>query len=51
MTDEAHDKILQDPIFGTAKLNINKDKWIYAAKKKVSKTKGYFSGGFGKNVY
>lgn len=46
-----HDKVLQDAIFGTAKLSKNGNRWIYTAKKKVPKNKGYFSGGAGKSVY
>lgn len=42
---------MQDAIFGTARLNKNKDRWIYAAKKKIPKSKSYFLGGSGKSVY
>lgn len=42
---------MQDAIFGNARLNKNQDKWIYAAKKKISKPKSYFLGGSGKSIY
>ena len=42
---------MQDAIFGSARFNRNKDKWIYAAKKKVPKSKSYFVGGSGKSLY
>jgi hypothetical protein len=50
-TEEAHEKVLQDKVFGSAQLNKNRDKWIYIAKKKTPKIKSYFAGGAGKSVF
>lgn len=50
-TEEFHEKVIQDHIFGSAKLNVQKNKWIYAAKKKSQKPKNYFVNGSGKPVY
>jgi hypothetical protein len=49
--EDNHEKVLPEFPFGSAKLNKNKDKWIYVAKKKIPKTKNYFQGGSGKSVF
>lgn len=35
-------------MFGKARLNRDKTKWVYVAKKKAKKSKSYFLGGSGK---
>jgi hypothetical protein len=43
--------VLQDDYFGIAQLNVNRDKWVYVAKKKIPKSKSYFLGGVGKSEF
>lgn len=50
-TEEVHEKVFQDAIFGAAKLSNDKNRWIYVAKKKAPKVKNHFTGGNGKAVY
>lgn len=50
-TEEAHEKMIQDDVFGRAKRSKNGNRWVYIAKEKVKKPKSYFLGGKGKAEY
>ena len=46
-TEEIHEKVIQDDVFGKAHINKYGNKWVYIAKKKVKQPKSYFLGGNG----
>lgn len=48
LTEEVHEKVIQDDVFGKARLNKDRTRWVYVAKKKAKKPKSYFLGGTGK---
>ena len=50
-TEEAHEKMIQDDVFGKAKRSKNGNRWVYVAKEKIKKPKSYFLGGEGKALY
>lgn len=50
-SEEIHEKVIQDDVFGRAHLNKEGNKWIYIAKKKAKKPKSYFLGGSGQERF
>ena len=43
--------MLQDDVFGAAKLSKDGNRWVYVAKEKVKKPKSLFLGGNGKEEF
>ena len=47
-TEEAHEAVIQDDVFGKAKKSKDGNRWVYIAQEKDKKSKSLFLGGSGK---
>ena len=51
LTNNIHDKVFQDDVFGKARANKNGNRWVYMAQVKAKPPKSYYQNGSGKPVY